>query len=189
MPTKQIAALVGTGALVLAVVAGGALALRGDETPEPMSATASQDAMVTSFPDLAAPTGDPELTGLASAAPAAGTVAEVAGPFDGRFRFEHLTLSDRAVSGGVKITSDVSEILDLQVVAGFYDASGALLGERRYTFHLDEAHDHGSAENGHGHGAGEAETGVHQDFRIAVPPDLRVQTSSAAVGVTVLVNE
>jgi hypothetical protein len=178
MPSKQIAAVVGTGALVLAVVAVGAVALGDDDTPEPMSATARAEAMATSVPDLEAPTGDPELPGLASARPEPGIVTEVAGPFDDRFRFEHLRLTTRAVTGGVKVTSDVSELIDLQVVAGFYDADGRLLGQGRYTYHLDEAHEHG--ESGHD---------VHQDFRVAVPRALRDQTASAAVGVTVLVNE
>jgi hypothetical protein len=179
MTSKQILAIAGTVALAVAVVGGSWLALRGDDPAAasgPTTPTAS--AVVTAFPDLPAPTGDPDLPGLASAAAAPGEVAEVPGPFDDRFDFEHLALTGRVVTGEVLVTSDVSELLDLQVQAGFFDGRGRLLGSARSTYHLDESHDHGEA----GHD-------VHRDFTVTAPAAIAGRVVSAAVGVTVLVNE
>lgn len=135
-------------------------------------------ASATSFPDLAAPTGDPGLPGLEDAAPAsAGTVGTVEGPFDDRFRWQGLRLAGAKVSGAVDITSDVSDLLELQVLAGFYDRDGRLLATARFTHHAtgDEEHTGPPSEN--------------EPFTITAPAAVRAKVASAAVGVTSLVNE
>ncbi|MBM7519706.1 hypothetical protein [Nocardioides nitrophenolicus] len=148
-----------------------------DPSSEP--STAPSPVMVTSFPDLPAPTGEPDLPGITSAAPAtSGTVGHIPGPFDDRFRLGELSFDGHQVTGSLDITSDVSDLLELQVLAGFYDASGALIGRARFTHHLDEETHH---EDG--------PPSEYEAFRIVVPKRLRGQAVSAAVGVPVLVNE
>jgi hypothetical protein len=156
---------------------GGAGNGGGSAAPDPTSAPSP--VMVTSFPDLPVPTGEPDLPGIASAAPASsGTVGHIPGPFDDRFRLDGLSFDGRRVAGSLDVTSDVSDLLELQVLAGFYDASGALIGRGRFTHHLDEETHH---EDG--------PPSEHEAFTIAVPRRLRGQAVSAAVGVPVLVNE
>lgn len=146
-------------------------------TPTP--STSPSPVMVTSFPDLPAPTGEPDLPGIAAAAPAsAGSVGHIPGPFDDRVQLGPLTFDGQRVVGSLDVTSDVSDLLELQVLAGFYDASGTLIGRGRFTHHLDEEthHDDGPPSE-------------HEAFTIAVPKKLHGQAVSAAVGVPVLVNE
>lgn len=89
-----------------------------------------------------------------------------------------MSFDGQRVVGALEVTSDVSDLLELQVLAGFYDASGTLIGRGRFTHHLDEEthHDDGPPSE-------------HESFTIAVPMRLRGQAVSAAVGVPVLVNE
>ncbi|MEU8260378.1 hypothetical protein AB0C02_07130 [Micromonospora sp. NPDC048999] len=145
---------------------------RGAEQPPAPAA-----AVKTAFPGLTPASGEPTLDGLSQRHPAPGTVVTVPGPFDDRFDFTGLTLNRDAVSGGVVVTSDVSEILELQVVAGLYDSSGQLLHTGRFVHHR--------GEDGHDHGAPEE----RESFSIAIPSQLRDRVVSAAVGVPVLVNE
>lgn len=147
-------------------------------TPSTPSASPTP-VMVTSFPDLPTPTGEPDLPGIATAAPAsAGSVGHIPGPFDDRVRLGPLTFDGRRVVGSLDVTSDVSDLLELQVLAGFYDASGTLVGRGRFTHHLDEDTHHDDRP-----------PSQHEEFAIAVPKRLRGQAVSAAVGVPVLVNE
>ena len=140
-------------------------------TIDPSSAAA------TSFPGLTPATGNPTLAGLNRRHPAVGTVATVAGPFDDRFHFLRLRLSGDQVAGAVNVTSDVSEIIDLEVLAGFYDRSGRLLATSRFVHHVDGSHeDEGRPDEG-------------LPFRIQAPARVRGEVASAAVGVPVLVNE
>ncbi|WP_344114135.1 hypothetical protein, partial [Nocardioides humi] len=144
----------------------------------PVTSTPSP-VMVTSFPDLPAPTGEPDLPGIATAAPGApGAVGRIPGPFDDRFRLGEVTFDGEHVVGSIEITSDVSDLLELQVLAGFYDASGTLIGRGRFTHHLDEGAHHE-----------EGPPSEHETFTIAVPRKLRGTAVTAAVGVPVLVNE
>ena len=131
----------------------------------------------TAFPGLTPASGEPTLAGLSHQHPAPGTVATVSGPFDDRFDFADLTLNLEAVSGSIQVTSDVSAILELQVVAGLYDSKGQLLHTDRFVYH--------ATEDGHDHEAPEE----RETFRIAIPSELRGRVVSAAVGVPVLVNE
>lgn len=133
----------------------------------------------TELPGLAAPTGEPDLPSLQGLHPQPGQVVRAAGPFDDRFVVEGLTFDGHAVTGRVRVTSDVSDLLELQVLAGFYDAGGHWLGTARFEQHAD-------GETGHQHAGPPSET---QAFSVAAPADLAGTAVSAAVGVPVLVNE
>lgn len=124
------------------------------------------------------PTGDPDLPGFATADPVPGTVARVAGPFDDRFVLHDVRLGRSAVTGELEVTSDVSDILELQVVVAFYDSTGTRTGQERYTYHLDEGSDPQARPTRPGHA-----------FAVTIPPAIREGVTSAAVGVPVLVNE
>lgn len=167
-------------ALVLLVATpllfGCASASEQDSPPDPTSV------VQTSLPGLATPSSDPTLASLASMHPASGAVVQAAGPFDDRFALTALVLGRDALTGHIRVTSDVSELLELQVQAGFYDASGALLGTGRFTHHLDEEHAHASETPN-------ADPHPSEDFVIEIPQALRGRAVAAAVGVPVLVNE
>ena len=160
-------------ALLLAVAGAWALLRPGEPAADPARAAR------TSFPGLPAPTADATLDGLESAAPPPGSVVRVPGPFDERIRLTGLRLEEGAVTGAVTVTSDVSELLDLEVLAGFYDRDGTLLATGRHVEHLDES-------------AGHPEDGppaLTHPFRVPVPAAIRGRVVGAAVGVPVLVNE
>jgi hypothetical protein len=187
-----VGAAVAASAVVVAVAVGAGIgssvgsrvgtASAADSPTTAVSAerdSAPAAAAATSFPDLAAATTDtPSLPSLTTADPRAGTVAQASGPFDDRFLLHDLAFGDSAVTGSVEVTSDVSEVLELEVVAGFYDGDGALLGEGSFVLHADEdEHTHsGPPEEEH-------------TFSVPVPQALAGRVVSAAVGVPVLVNE
>lgn len=173
-----LAGLATTAALALSGCSSAEPEPAGSSAPAPASDVPSPVVM-TEFPDLAAPTGEPVLDGIEKAAPGRpGTVGRIPGPFDDRFSYGKVTFDGRQVTGSLDITSDVSDLLELQVLAGFYDASGTLLGTARFTHHLDESahHDEGPPSE-------------HETFTIKVPRKLAGKAASAAVGVPVLVNE
>lgn len=156
------------------------LAIRGSAAPpsSPAEAAPPAAAAKTSFPGLDAAKGEPDLAGLQTTRPARGQVLQVPGPFDDRLVLENLAFDGAAATGAVRVTSDVSDLLDLQVLAGFYDDQGVLLGTARFVHHLgSEGHDH----------AGPALEG--EEFSIQVPAEFQARAVSAAVGVPVLVNE
>lgn len=99
------------------------------------------------------------------------------GPFDDRFVLEDLTFDGGAVSGAVRVTSDVSDVLDLEVLAGFYDADGVLVGNGRFVHHLSEDSAHAEPPE------------ERQEFTIAVPGDVSGRAVAVSIGVPVLVNE
>lgn len=142
------------------------------------SAAPALSAARTALPGYTPATAEPDLPGLRSAKPAPGTVAQVAGPFDDRFTLEGSAFDGTAVTTAVQVSSDVSDLLALQLLAGFYDASGALIGTARF----DEDHAVGTAPET------EPPSSRHP-VRITVPAELAGRAVSAAVGVTVLVNE
>ncbi len=132
----------------------------------------------TRLPGLVAPTGEPMLPSITAAHPAPGAVVVAEGPFDDRFTLTRLRLDGTRVTGALRVTSDVSELLELQVLVGFYDRDGRLLGTNRYV--------HSGAEHH------EADSGTPSEvvrFSVAVPRSQRDRVASAAVGVPVLVNE
>ncbi|SDS99395.1 hypothetical protein SAMN04488543_2798 [Friedmanniella luteola] len=140
-----------------------------------------QAAARTSFPDLTPATGDPILPSLAGLSPSAGEVVQAEGPFDNRFELDKLRFDGKKLTGTATITSDVSEILEFEALAGFYDRQGRLRGTARHVYHLDES------KNDHAHEEG-TPSEAHP-FTIQVPKDLTDVAVSAAVGVPVLVNE
>ena len=111
--------------------------------------------------------------------PQPGQAVRAAGPFDNRFEIDGLAFDGQKVTGSVRITSDVSDLLELVVVAGFYDAAGTLLGTARFEHHAE-------GDAGHGHVGPPSET---EEFSITVPADATGKAVSVAVGVPVLVNE
>ncbi len=139
-----------------------------DARPLPDRSTAA----VTTLPGRIAPTGDTVLPGFATAHPVPGGVTRVAGPFDDRFTVSSTRLRRGAVAGVLTVTSDVSEVIDLQVMVGFYDARGTLLGT-------------GTWEK---HGEGARPDEVVRYF-VTAPAAYRDRAVAAAIGVPVLVNE
>ena len=167
---------------VAAVAFGGALAVtRALSAEESSDAVPARQAAVTTLPGLTPATEDAALPSLRSLHPAPRTVTQAAGPFDDRFELRGLSFDGKQVRGSAQITSDVSEILELEVLAGFYDSRGGLVGTARYVHDVEEAH---AKEHQAGGPPDEAEP-----FTIAVPGRLRGTAVSAAVGVPVLVNE
>ena len=147
----------------------------GGASPLPRAAATP----VTSLAGLTAPTGDPELPSLSALHPRRGSAVQAAGPFDDRLTLTGLRFDGTAVHASARITSDVSDLLEFASRAGFYDASGRLVATGTYTYHLDEDHP-------------DAHTGAPDEvrtFSIPVPAGARGSAVSAAVGVTVLVNE
>jgi hypothetical protein len=133
----------------------------------------------TAFAGLSHATGEPTLPSLLALHPAPRTVQQASGPFDDRFTLRDLTFDGARVRGSATVTSDVSDVLELEAVAGFYDREGRLLGTARHVHHLDE-----SSAAVHVGRPSEIER-----FVIAVPAQWRGRATSAAVGVPVLVNE
>ena len=172
-------ALLALTALAICALAAAFLAVRTGG--QPAAATDPAAAARTSFPDLQPAAGEPELPSLASLHPVPGTAVPASGPFDDRLVLSDLTYDGDAVRGSVQVTSDVSDILDLQALAGLYDAQGRLVGTARFDHHLDE-----SATEHEEHAGPPAEL---EPFVIPVPAELRGTAVAAAVGVPVLVNE
>ena len=139
---------------------------------------ASSVTVQTAFAGLAAASAEPMLESLATLRPRPGTVVQAAGPFDGRFTLDRPALAGGSVTGAVTITTDVSDLLELEVLVGFYDKDGVLLGTDRFVHH--------AGAEGHAHSGPPSET---EPFSINVPKELADRTVSAAVGVPVLVNE
>ncbi len=178
---------------LVAALSGGAVAFaRGTDDAAPWSRAAVSAATPQDDPQVAAggartrltepavATGDPEPAGLRTARPTAGRVVRLAGPFDDRYRLRDVRLATErgAVSGTLRVTSDVSDLLELQVVAGFYDRQGRYLGLGRFTHHLEEG--------GHTHEGPPSET---EAFTVRAPAGVRDRVASASLGVPVLVNE
>ncbi|GAA2785662.1 hypothetical protein GCM10010441_08280 [Kitasatospora paracochleata] len=112
---------------------------------------------------------------------AAGEVRVEAGPFTDRVRLTGLTLSKgSAVGGHLTITSDVSDVLALEVRAAFYDAGGQLVGTGTFRYQEEEA---STGEHDGPRAAGE---GI--DFS-AVAEKLTGTPVSAVLSIPVLVNE
>lgn len=179
--TRNPRPLLLAGLLVAALALIAAVVLQNQTTnthADAAETTPMAAAAKTSFPGLAAAEGEPDLPALHTAAPAKGQILQAAGPFDDRFVLEELAFSGSAATGALKVTSDVSDLLELQVLAGFYDENGALLGMDRIVHHM--------GSEGHNHSGPPEE---REKFTIPVPSDLQGKAVSAAVGVPVLVNE
>ena len=179
MHTKRLS-LALAGILATATVGAGVTWTLTNPTETEVTSTVvdPSSAARTSFPGMRPAHGEPTLNGLRTAAPPPGTVTQLAGPFDDRFELRHLAIRGHAVAGSLEVTSDVSDLLELQVLAGFYDRHGRFLGTGRFVHHLEE--------DGHQHAGPPEET---EHFEIAAPPRFRDKVASATVGVPVLVNE
>lgn len=145
---------------------------------DPRTGVVAPSGARTQLVGLEPASGEPRLPGLRTAHQAPGAVGRVAGPFDDRFTLSRLVLRHGRVSGVVTVTSDVSDLLELQVLAGFYDAHGRLLGTGRFVHH-------GAGR----HAAAGGSPDESEQFDVPVPRRLLPATVSAAVGVPVLVNE
>ena len=171
-------------ALALVVLAGGggayaAVALaRGDE-----ASPALQSLPSASYPAPPPPVEQQLPTALPTA-PRRGTVEVRPGPFDDRFRLEDVRLANRRavseVTGRLTVTSDVSELIKAEVVVGFYDTQGRLLGTGTDVLE----------EYGHAHAAEEPveierTEGEPQEFSVQGP----AEAASATLTVPTLVNE
>lgn len=185
MNARNITLAVAAAMVAATVGAAATWALADDPVSTGADQTPVPEAVVqTSFPDQSSVPDEPELAGLEEAGPRPGQVSVLPGPFDDRIRVFALELDQGALTGQVLVTSDVSAVLELQVVAGFYDATGRYVGSGRFIHH-EAGHEHGH-EEAHEHGGTPDE---HIEFRIAVPRADRDAVRAAAVGVPFLVNE
>ena len=167
--------------LALLAFLGALVAVRVATPAAPADRPSAAAAARTSFPGLPVAAAEPTIAGLDRLTPAAGSVVQAPGPFDDRFRLQGLTLDAEGVHGSALVVSDVSEILEFEALAGFYDADGRLIGTGRFVHHLDEELVDPAAEAG--------PPNELEEFTIALAPELRGRVVSAAVGVPVLVNE
>ncbi|MCU1537690.1 MAG: hypothetical protein JWP82_2041 [Humibacillus sp.] len=152
--------------------------------PEASSLDAATTAQVTgarvSLPGNVPASGEPELPSLSRLHPRPGAAVQAEGPFDDRFTLTGLRFDGRAVTASALITSDVSDVLELGALAGFYDERGVLIGTAPFGYHNDES----APADPHAGPPNELE-----EIRITVPKALQGTARSVAVGVTVLVNE
>jgi hypothetical protein len=163
--------------VLVAVVAVIGLSRESTRTHSPSPAAAAR----TSFPGLEPAAAEPDLPGLAALHPGPGQVVQAPGPFDDRFVLSDLSLDAGALHGAATITSDVSDVLEFEALAGFYDQQGSLVGTGRFVYHLDESAPHEEAHAG--------PPSELQAFTIEIPAEAQGRAASAAIGVPVLVNE
>ncbi|MEV7281348.1 hypothetical protein [Streptomyces sp. NPDC093111] len=150
---------------------------RSDDGARPAAASAPAPSAT-----LPAPRTAPAPAPTLSARPERGDVRVEDGPFTDRVRFTRLALRDRrGVAGHLAITSDVSDVIALEVRAAFYDADGRLLGSGVFTYGEDH-----EGEKGGGHGRRTAGAGI--DFTVPAK-DLHGTPAAAVLSVPVLVNE
>lgn len=179
MRASTRALLLVSAAAILVAGVGAAIAV-SNSASDGDTASAPGPAVILNLPGLTPAAGEPQLASVTQARPEPGTAVLAAGPFDDRFEVEELTFVGGAVTGTIHITSDVSEVLELQVIAGFYDANGEYLGTGSFVLpetEEGEAHAHAGAPE------------QHHAFVVAVPENLVDRAVSAAIGVPILVNE
>ncbi|MFG2719619.1 hypothetical protein ACGFW5_15170 [Streptomyces sp. NPDC048416] len=123
-----------------------------------------------------------------AAAPAAhqklgrGEVRLEQGPFTDRVKVTGGALgAGSAVTGHLAVTSDVSELIALEVRAAYYDADGRLLGTGSFHY-AEEGHD----EHAAGHTPAAEGPGI--DFRVR-PSALTGTPAGVVISIPVLVNE
>ncbi|MFE2147643.1 hypothetical protein ACFXA3_38955, partial [Streptomyces sp. NPDC059456] len=136
--------------------------------------------------ELPAPSGAPAPAPVLSPPAQAGEVRVEQGPFTDRVRLTALALAPAgkpAVTGHLAVTSDVSDVLSLDLRAAYYDAGGRLLGTG--TFHYQEE---GADSPAPDHHDGPRAGGDGIDF--TVPADqLTATPASAVLTLPVLVSE
>ncbi|MFB7723587.1 hypothetical protein [Nocardia sp. NPDC056100] len=137
------------------------------------SQTASAPTTVTT-PSYAA---KPAVAPAASITAGPGEVRLEPGPFTDRIQLTGTRLDGTTVHGRLAITTDVSDVLALEVQAAFYDAAGKLVGTGHFE-HADEEAMGGGTHIPHDDGI---------DFTIPAPAGAAV--SAAVLSIPVLVNE
>ncbi len=180
MPVTKTTFLI--SAILAATIAGSVAFALASSQPASDVALAPGDVVLTELPGLVPADGEPMLAGIADAAPEKGVVGRIPGPFDARFDLSNSSFDGDSVTGTVTVTSDVSDILELEVLAGFYDESGTLLGTATWVSPDTDHHEAADATP-------DGPSGEAVAFAVEVPAELRADTVSAAVGVPVLVNE
>lgn len=182
-PRRRWHAPAGLLALV-AVVATVTSCSAGPQATLPVAASVT--APPASAPPATAAAAPSAASAAVAAPPRAGTVRLVAGPFTDRLHLQRLTVVRRpgvAVSGSFAQVADVSELLDLEVRADFYDDSGRLLGSR--TTVLGQSDVIRTARGG----AGPDRSGGDVAFTVSAPAAVAARVSSALVSIPMLVNE
>ncbi|MEV6206934.1 hypothetical protein [Kitasatospora sp. NPDC051914] len=169
-PPVRPATAVLLSALLLGALAGCSGAPAADPQPAPVPSLS-----------LPAPKRAAAPAAVLSAPPGPGEVRIEDGPFTDRVRLTGLRLDGgRAVTGHLAVTSDVSDVLALELRAAFYDAHGALVGTG--AFHYQEE-DESSGRHDGPRASGDG-------IDITVPAEKLTGTPSGAVlTLPVLVNE
>lgn len=174
--------LVAAGGLALLLALGSAGCTASAPVAGAPAAAPASTAPAGALPTSALPAVSLAPTDTAPPAPAhlaepvaAGTVARQPGPFDDRLRMTGVRLRAGTVEARLRVTSDVSEVLALEVDADFYDARGALLGRTRTR--SAPAHE----------AAGVPDEAVA--LRLPAATAYRHRVASAVLSVPVLVNE
>ncbi|MFD9487550.1 hypothetical protein ACFWBX_26995 [Streptomyces sp. NPDC059991] len=195
----RLAALALT-ALALTTACGGSDGDKADAGQRPAQAEQAAAPAVT-FP---APSGAPAPAATLAKIPATGEVRLEQGPFTDRVRITKLTLSEKSsekssekpsgksfekpsVTGHFAITSDVSDVLALELRAAFYDERGHLVGTG--SFQYAEEGEAGEAAHGTAGHAGPRAEGAGIDFTAVPKAPLTGKAASAVLSVPVLVNE
>ncbi|WP_329400152.1 hypothetical protein [Streptomyces melanogenes] len=187
----RLAALALT-ALALTTACGGSDGDKADAGQRPAQAEQAAAPAVT-FP---APSGAPSPAATLAKVPAKGEVRLEQGPFTDRVRITKLALSEKdsgkdaekpSVTGHFAITSDVSDVLALELRAAFYDERGHLVGTG--SFQYAEEGEAGEAAHGTPGHAGPRAEGAGIDFTAVPKTPLKGKAASAVLSVPVLVNE
>jgi hypothetical protein len=108
-----------------------------------------------------------------------GEVRVTPGPFTDRIQLAGTRLDGPTVHGTLAITTDVSDVLALEVQAAFYDATGRLVGTGTFRHADEDAMGGGGAHVPHNDGI---------DFTITAAP-AGAAVSAAVLSIPVLVNE
>ncbi|MER5727551.1 hypothetical protein ABT084_04200 [Streptomyces sp. NPDC002138] len=177
--TRRTAGALAAAAAVLALASGCSGGAASD------AADGSGEAAGSAAPvALPAPRSAPAPAPVLARPAAQGEVRIEEGPFTDRVKLTALKLTDKAsVTGHLTITSDISDVLALEVGAAYYDASGHLLGTTKFQYQ-EEGED---AQGGDHHdGPRAAAAGI--DF--TVPAGQFAQApASVVLSLPVLVNE
>ncbi|MFG2143895.1 hypothetical protein ACGFRG_06795 [Streptomyces sp. NPDC048696] len=159
----------------------------GDKADNGQQAVRAEQAAApaVTFP---APRQAPSPAATLAKVPAKGEVILEQGPFTDRVRVTALKITDKpSVTGHFAITSDVSDVLALELRAAFYDERGRLVGTG--SFQYAEEGEAGEAAHGSAGHSGPRAEGAGIDFTATPKTPLTGAPASAVLSVPVLVNE